>query len=99
MALLVNKLNPEVKVIIPNMREFRAFYSASEGSIMFFKRDWQEMKTEESWKPSKEQMEALKCAIADVARFSKRGGRQVELENEPYYSALHSLYCNLEKLM
>ena len=51
------------------------------------------------WKPSEEQMEALKCAIADVARFSKRGGRQVELENEPYYSALHSLYCNLEKLM
>lgn len=51
------------------------------------------------WKPSEEQMEALKCAIADVAKFSKRGGRQVELENEPYYSALHSLYCNLEKLM
>lgn len=51
------------------------------------------------WKPTEEQMEALKCAIADVARFSKRGGRQVELENEPYYSALHSLYCNLEKLM
>lgn len=51
------------------------------------------------WKPSEEQMEALKCAIADVARFSKRGGRQVELENEPYYSALHSLYCNLEKLI
>lgn len=52
-----------------------------------------------SWKPSEEQMEALKCAIADVAKFSKRGGRQVELENEPYYRALHSLYCNLEKLM
>lgn len=51
------------------------------------------------WKPSKEQMTALYCAIADIARFSKRGGRQVELENEPYYSALHSLYCNLEKLM
>lgn len=52
-----------------------------------------------SWKPSEEQMEALKCAVEDVAKFSKRGGRQVELENEPYYSALHSLYCNLEKLM
>jgi len=51
------------------------------------------------WKPSEEQMEALKCAVEDVAKFSKRGGRQVELENEPYYSALHSLYCNLEKLM
>lgn len=52
-----------------------------------------------SWKPSEEQMEALKCAIEDVAKFSKRGGRQAWLENEPYYSALHSLYCNLEKLM
>lgn len=52
-----------------------------------------------SWKPSEEQMEALKCAVEDVAKFSKRGGRQVELENEPYYRALHSLYCNLEKLM
>ena len=51
------------------------------------------------WKPSEEQMEALKCAVEDVAKFSKRGGRQVELENEPYYRALHSLYCNLEKLM
>ena len=51
-----------------------------------------------SWKPSEEQMEALKCAIADVARFSKRGGRQVELENEPYYSALYSLYEQLKKL-
>ena len=51
-----------------------------------------------SWKPTEEQMEALKCAVEDVAKFSKRGGRQVELENEPYYSALHSLYCNLEKL-
>ena len=52
-----------------------------------------------SWKPSEEQMEALKCAVEDVAKFSKREGRQVELENEPYYSALHSLYCNLEKLI
>jgi len=51
-----------------------------------------------SWKPSEDQMEALKCAIADIARFSKRGGRQVEFENEPYYSALHSLYVQLEKL-
>lgn len=51
------------------------------------------------WKPSEEQMEALKCAVEDIARFSKRGGRQVEFENEPYYMALHSLYCNLEKLM
>ena len=41
MATLVNKLNREVKVIIPNMREFSTFYSDNEGVIgMFFKRDW-----------------------------------------------------------
>lgn len=102
MATLVNKMNREVKVIIPNMREFRTFYSDNEGVIgMFFKRDWTEeaTKQQEHWKPSEEQMEALKCAIEDIAKFSKRGGRQVEFENEPYYMALHSLYCNLEKLM
>ncbi len=59
MALLVNKMNREVKVIIPNMREFRVFYSDNEGSVMFFKRDWREEKQEEHWKPSEEQMKAL----------------------------------------
>ena len=45
MATLVNKMNREVKVIIPNMREFRTFYSDNEGVIgMFFKRDWEEEK-------------------------------------------------------
>lgn len=58
-----------------------------------------DIKSQPHWKPSEEQMEALKCAIADVAKFSKRGGRQVELENEPYYSALHLLYEQLEKLI
>ena len=53
-------MNREVKVIIPNMREFRVFYSDNEGSVMFFKRDWREEKQEEHWKPSEEQMEALK---------------------------------------
>lgn len=43
MATLVNKMNREVKVIIPNMREFRTFYSDNEEVIgMFFKRDWEE---------------------------------------------------------
>ncbi len=41
MATLVNKLNPEVKVSIPNMREFRVYYSDNEGVVMFFKRDWE----------------------------------------------------------
>ena len=62
MAKLVNKRNQEVKVIIPNMREFRTFYSDNEGVIgMFFKRDWEEetTKKEEHWKPSEEQMEIL----------------------------------------
>lgn len=63
MATLVNKKNREVKVIIPNMREFRTFYSDNEGVIgMFFKRDWEEVKQESSWKPSEEQMEAIKHA-------------------------------------
>jgi len=56
-------MNREVKVIIPNMREFRVFYSDNEGSVMFFKRDWSEEKQEEHWKPSEEQMEALMLAI------------------------------------
>ena len=59
MATLKNKMNREVKVIIPNMREFRVFYSDNEGSVMFFKRDWEEDKQEVSqphWKPSDEQM-------------------------------------------
>ena len=57
MAILVNKMNREVKVIIPNMREFRVFYSDNEGSVMFFKRDWVEVKQESHWKPSEEQEE------------------------------------------
>lgn len=45
MATLVNKNNPKVIVIIPNMREFRTFYSDNEGVVgMFFKRDWEELK-------------------------------------------------------
>ena len=49
MATLVNKKNREVKVIIPNMREFRTFYSDNEGVIgMFFKRDWEEEKPQET---------------------------------------------------
>ena len=53
-------MNREVKVIIPNMREFKTFYSDNEGVIpMFFKRDWVAVK-EEHWKPSEEQMKALR---------------------------------------
>lgn len=63
MATLVNKMNREVKVIIPNMREFRVFYSDNEGSVMFFKRDWVEVKQEEHWKPSEEQMKALEIIV------------------------------------
>ena len=63
MATLVNKLNREVKVIIPNMREFSTFYSDKEGVLpMFFKRDWVPVK-EEHWKPSEEQIEALHTAV------------------------------------
>ena len=68
MATLVNKHNREVKVIIPNLREFREFYSDNEGVIgMFFKRDWVEVKETPSWKPSEEQMKALQNAVALTA--------------------------------
>lgn len=56
-------MNREVKVIIPNMREFGTFYSDNEGVIgMFFKRDWEEVKHDEHWKPSEEHMKSLKQA-------------------------------------
>ena len=89
MATLVNKHNREVKVIIPNLREFRTFYSDNEGVIgMFFKRDWVEVK-ESHWKPSEEQMNRLSSIIAalrkdycdDMADF------------------LASIYHNIKKLM
>jgi len=87
MATLVNKKNREVKVIIPNMREFRVFYSDNEGSVMFFKRDWREEKQEEHWKPSEEQMEAL-------AWYSGNSGVPPTGDK-----AIKSLYNDLKKLM
>ena len=88
MATLVNKMNREVKVIIPNMREFRTFYSDNEGVIgMFFKRDWVEetTKREEHWKPSEEQMKALKRCVDG---WTNDGD-----------GTLDSLYNDLKKLM
>ena len=87
MATLVNKNNPDVKVIIPNMREFRVFFSDNEGSVMFFKRDWAEEKQEEHWKPSEEQMEALDKIIHG----------EVLLANQ--HKSIESLYNDLKKLM
>lgn len=88
MATLVNKMNREVKVIIPNMREFRTFYSDNEGVIgMFFKRDWVEVKQEEQWKPSEEQMEAL----ADALSLAKNCGEESSFD-------LRTLYEQLKKL-
>ena len=88
------------------IREYEERLSADKGhaAVIQFKIDFLKSlrsrpKSSDNWKPNEEQMEALKCAIEDIARFSRRGGRQVELENAPFYSALHSLYCNLEKLM
>ena len=58
--------------------------------------DWiKSFRLQKQWKPSKEQMEALKSAIMDIDKFSKRGGRQVEFENESYYNTLHLLYEQL----
>ena len=84
MATLVNKMNREVKVTIPNMREFRVFYSDNEGSVMFFKRDWREATQEEHWKPSEEQMEAL-LSCSSVGTLTHR-------------KTLKSLYNDLKKL-
>lgn len=92
MATLVNKMNRGVKVIIPNMREFRAFYSDNEGVIgMFFKRDWEEESTnqEDHWKPSEEQMEVL-LSTQDMVRSS---GYQQNAK------VLASIYEQLKKLM
>ncbi len=93
MATLVNKMNREVKVIIPNMREFRVFYSDNEGSVMFFKRDWVEEKTkqESHWKPSEEQMEALEKAVTYFK--TKWTGAKVKEQ-----LALAELYEQLKKL-
>ena len=74
-----------MKVIIPNMREFRVFYSDNEGSVMFFKRDWQEVKSEESWKPSEEQMKALK--------------QMFSIGDEKAAEVVASLYQDLQKLL
>lgn len=84
MATLVNKMNREIKVIIPNMREFRVFYSDNEGSVMFFKRDWIEVKQEEHWKPSEYQLDALLASYSDEGVYD--------------YDALQSLYNDLQKL-
>lgn len=89
MATLVNKMNREVKVVIPNMREFSVFYSDNEGSVIFFKRDWAEEKQEEHWKPIEEQMEALKKTTR-LANFGSDAKRM---------DALLSLYEQLKKLM
>lgn len=89
MATLVNKKNREVKVIIPNMREFRTFYSDNEGVIgMFFKRDWEEVKQEEHWKPSEHQLSMLLAVIRDPNNAG----------SESCHLALESLYEQLKKL-
>lgn len=87
MATLVNKLNREVKVIIPNMREFRTFYSDNDGVIgMFFKRDWEEEKQDSHWKPSEEQIYSLgtvvkgynECTVGSVGYNLKELYRQLK---------------------
>ena len=91
MATLVNKMNREVKVIIPNMREFRTFYSDNEGVIgMFFKRDWEKetTKKEEHWKPSEEHLSALLAVFNDPNNI---GSQTCQL-------ALTDLYEQLKKL-
>ena len=92
MATLVNKKNREVKVVIPNMREFRTFYSDNEGVIgMFFKRDWEEKteKQEKHWKPSEEQIYSLGTVV--------KGYDECTVGSVGYN--LKELYGHLKKLM
>lgn len=94
MATLVNKHNREVKIIIPNLREFRTFYSDNKGVIgMFFKRDWVEVNEAPSWKPSEEQMNELRKIVseAEVIHNGSVGGYS-------RYTILKSLYEQLKKL-
>lgn len=91
MATLVNKKNREVKVIIPNMREYRTFYSDNEGVVgLFFKRDWEEgtTKKEEHWKPSEEQMHFL---LAVINEPNNAGSESCHLILESLYHDLKSL--------
>ena len=89
MATLVNKLNREVKVIIPNMREFSTFYSDKEGVLpMFFKRDWVPVK-EEHWKPSEEQIYSLGTVV--------KGYDECTVGSVGYH--LKEMYEQLKKLM
>lgn len=83
-------MNREVKVIIPNMREFRVFYSDNEGSVMFFKRDWVEEKTkqESHWKPTEVQMSALLAIFNDPNN----------IDSQTCQLALTDLYEQLKKL-
>ena len=92
MATLVNKMNREVKVIIPNMREFRVFFSDNEGSVMFFKRDWVEVR-DEHWKPSEEQMNYLSAAVIEAQRRHNES-----TSGFPRYRVLKELYEQLLKL-
>ena len=88
MATLVNKMNREVKVIIPNMREFSTFYSDTEGVIpMFFKSNWVKVKEEEHWKPTEDEMEALEI----ILRYGDKESTHIK--------NLTSLYEQLKKLI
>jgi hypothetical protein len=64
---------------------------------LWFKNLKGRVQPKQGWKPSKEQMDAVKSAALDVAKFSSRS-EQLRLENEPYYKALVSLYNDLKKL-
>ena len=75
-------------------------YSSGEPTFDDGRRDaiWKgDAQPQNTWKPSDEQMDAVKSAALDVVKFSSRS-EQLRLENEPYYKALVSLYNDLEKL-
>lgn len=81
MATLVNKMNREVKVIIPNMREFRVFYSDNEGSVMFFKRDWVEETTKKEEPVSEDLEEAADNHIRKVVDAAGHPGWEWETQD------------------
>ena len=67
------------------------------GNLWYAERWLTSLKKRYTWKPTDEQMVAIKCAALDVSKFSSRS-EQLMLENGPYYKALDSLYQDLKKL-
>lgn len=71
------------------------YYSPEDKQSM---KNWlKSLKPQPHWKPTEEQIEAVKRAAKDVFEFSSRS-EDLRLKNEPYFKSLYSLYEQLKKL-